>query len=103
MRTNQLSIDQRGRRLSLQPDLPRRKERLFERKGFGLGVAVTMQADAHEPALGSYGWDGLYGSDWTNDPQTQLIRVFFTQVLWGSVLLEVGKDYARLAYEAEGL
>lgn len=45
---------------------------LLDGRGWGYGMAVD--------ADGGYGWDGGYGTTWSNDPATGTVRVLLTQV-----------------------
>ena len=64
--------------------------------GWGLGMAVTVEADEIS-GPGRYGWAGGSGATWFNDPNERLVAIAFTQVsdfLWSGGLME----FNRLAY-----
>jgi CubicO group peptidase (beta-lactamase class C family) len=64
--------------------------------GWGLGMAVTIEADEIS-GPGRYGWSGGSGTTWFNDPAEGLIGIALTQVsdfLWSGALTE----FDRLAY-----
>lgn len=64
--------------------------------GWGLGMAVTVEADEIS-GPGRYGWAGGSGTTWFNDPNERLVAIAFTQVsdfLWSGGLME----FNRLAY-----
>lgn len=42
--------------------------------GCGRGYGMAVHAD------GTYGWDGGYGTTWSNSPATGTVRVLLTQV-----------------------
>ena len=42
--------------------------------GRGWGYGMSVHAD------GAYGWDGGYGTTWSNSPATGTVRVLLTQV-----------------------
>lgn len=49
--------------------------------GFGLGVSVVMDPNAGKTKLpaGSYGWGGIYGTQFWVDPQNRVVGVVMTQ------------------------
>jgi CubicO group peptidase (beta-lactamase class C family) len=64
--------------------------------GWGLGMAVTVEADEMS-GPGRYGWSGGFGTTWFNDPAEGLIGIAMTQVsdfLWSGGLTE----FEKLAY-----
>jgi CubicO group peptidase (beta-lactamase class C family) len=75
MRTNRLTAAQRQHPFIGQP--------LFWRgMGFGLGVAVVMERTASNisnGSVGSYGWPGLWGTWWENDPVEDLTLIYMIQ------------------------
>jgi CubicO group peptidase (beta-lactamase class C family) len=65
--------------------------------GWGLGMAVTVQAEEPATTAGQYGWAGGYGTDWFTDPHEDLIAIAMTQVsdfLWSGGL----DEFRRLSY-----
>ena len=59
--------------------------------GWGLGMGVVIEPDAHWPVPGRYGWAGGYGTAWFNDPHRGIIAMVMTQVsefLWTGGLEE---------------
>jgi CubicO group peptidase (beta-lactamase class C family) len=76
-------------------------EGFFDTNGWGFGVSiVTHRADiAYAP--GSYGWNGGFGSIWTNDPREEMITILLTQQLWSSPMPPAAmRDFATAAYAA---
>jgi CubicO group peptidase (beta-lactamase class C family) len=51
----------------------------FDAHGWGYGVGVSTAADAITPTPGRYGWEGGFGSSWTNDPNRGLVAIVMTQ------------------------
>ena len=51
----------------------------FDAKGWGYGVGVSTKPDAVSPIPGRYGWDGGFGTSWTNDPTRRLVAIVMTQ------------------------
>ena len=51
--------------------------------GWGFGVSVQLRrTDAR--SVGTYGWDGGYGSSWANDPVEDVVGVLLTNQMWTS-------------------
>ncbi|MEV4516769.1 serine hydrolase domain-containing protein [Dactylosporangium sp. NPDC049525] len=58
--------------------------------GHGWGYGMAVHAD------GTYGWDGGYGTSWSNSPATGTVRVLLTQV--SDVLFDgTVEEFTRLA------
>jgi CubicO group peptidase (beta-lactamase class C family) len=60
-------------------------------RGWGFGMGVVTEPDAHWPVPGRYGWSGGYGTAWFNDPHRGIIAMAMTQVsdfLWNGGLDE---------------
>jgi CubicO group peptidase (beta-lactamase class C family) len=60
-------------------------------RGWGFGMGVVTEPDAHWPVPGRYGWAGGYGTAWFNDPHRGIIAMAMTQVsdfLWNGGLDE---------------
>ena len=53
-------------------------------RGWGFGVAVTVERNEISAVPGRYGWDGGYGTSWTSDPAEGLVGILLTQRLWDS-------------------
>jgi CubicO group peptidase (beta-lactamase class C family) len=54
------------------------REILFGR-GWGYGMSVVTESIAGEPAAGSFGWNGGFGSSWLSDPLRDLTMILLTQ------------------------
>jgi CubicO group peptidase (beta-lactamase class C family) len=51
--------------------------------GWGFGVSVQLhRSDAR--SLGTYGWDGGFGTSWANDPVEGIVGVLLTNQMWAS-------------------
>jgi len=48
-------------------------------RGWGYGMSVVTDAVAGQPAPGSFGWNGGYGSSWISDPSRDLTMILLTQ------------------------
>jgi len=75
MTTNRLTPEQRKRLPFGGP------EGYWDGQGFGLGVAIKDVADVVTPELGiasvgTYGWPGVFGTWWSNDPQEDMVLIF---------------------------
>jgi len=70
----------------------------FHAHGWGYGVAVSTAADAVSPIPGRYGWDGGFGTSWTNDASRGLVAIVMTQS--ANFLFTGGKDqFWRTLYQ----
>jgi CubicO group peptidase (beta-lactamase class C family) len=53
--------------------------RYFDDFGWGFGVGVRDRRTNLGPSVGSYGWNGFYGTAWYNDPAEDLVVIFLQQ------------------------
>ncbi|MEJ7934000.1 serine hydrolase domain-containing protein [Sphingobium sp. AN558] len=112
MRTNRLTAAQRQHPFIGQP-------LFWKGMGFGLGVAVVQERTASNisnGSAGSYGWPGLWGTWWENDPVEDLTLIYLIQQAApitpnaGAVIAggrgvksrEALPLFERMAYEAVG-
>lgn len=51
----------------------------FDSLGWGYGLAVVTAPSDVAPVPGRYGWNGGYGTSWSNDPASGLIGILMTQ------------------------
>ena len=51
----------------------------FDTMGWGFGVSVVTGPDPSGQAVGTYGWPGLWGTAWYNDPVEQTATVVIMQ------------------------
>ncbi len=66
---------------------------LLAGRGWGYGMAVVTTPDEAWPVPGRYGWDGGYGTSWSNDPNRNLVAIVLTQTsdfLFNGGLAEFG-------------
>jgi CubicO group peptidase (beta-lactamase class C family) len=75
MTTNRLTLEQR------QGEPFAGRQRFWEGQGFGLGVAVKLDASVNASELGvssvgSFGWPGVFGTWWQADPGEEMILIF---------------------------
>lgn len=68
-------------------------------QGWGYGMAVVTAPDEVSAAPGRYGWNGGYGTCWSNDPSQRLVAIAMTQtsdVLFNGTM----NEFAKLATNA---
>ncbi|QSQ22077.1 beta-lactamase family protein [Pyxidicoccus parkwayensis] len=68
--------------------------------GWGFGVSIVTQRDGVAAVPGRYGWDGGYGTAWSNDPEEELISLLMTQRAGFPTRNPVYQDFWTLAYAA---
>ena len=77
MTTNRLTPDQRQRPFMGMP--------LFASRGFGLGMSVVMDAQAHSSMgageVGAFGWPGAFGGWWQGDPARDAVLIWLQDCL----------------------
>ena len=56
----------------------------WDRYGWGLGISVITNRTGLAPSVGSFGWDGGFGTSFWVDPTEGLIGVLLTQRVWDS-------------------
>ena len=69
MTTNHLTVAQRAGG----------QEILGRGRGWGYGMSVVIDPVLGQPAQGSFGWPGGYGSSWISDPAVDLTMILLTQ------------------------
>jgi CubicO group peptidase (beta-lactamase class C family) len=73
----------------------------FDNHGWGFGVSVVTRRSDVAGTIGSYGWDGGFGTCWRADPNEQLSTLLLTQVAWSSPNPpNVARDFWTCAYQA---
>ncbi len=72
MTKDQLTAEQKARSSYFPPGY-------FNTHGWGYGVGVSTAPDPISPTPGRYGWDGGFGTSWTNDPTHNLVAIVLTQ------------------------
>ena len=70
-------------------------------QGFGLGFAVRTEAGENPlpGSIGSFYWDGGFGTTFQVDPKQQLVFILMTQVPW-SAFHPYRRAIRYLAYQA---
>ena len=68
--------------------------------GWGFGMSVRTRRTHLGPSVGSYGWPGLYGTSWSNDPAEELILILVVQRTHATVQLPIEADFWTAAYQA---
>src|SRR6266849_3424596 len=73
----------------------------WDDRGWGFGMAiVTRRADLAR-SLGTFGWDGGYGTSWYAEPREDMTGILMTQRVWESpVAPAVNRDFWTSAYQA---
>ena len=56
----------------------------WDNRGWGFGMAIVTRRDDLARSVGTYGWDGGYGTSWYCDPKEDLIGILMTQRVWDS-------------------
>lgn len=56
----------------------------FDNHGWGFGLSVVTRRTAMARSVGTYGWDGGFGTSWYADPIEDLTAVLMTQQAWTS-------------------
>jgi len=51
----------------------------FDDMGWGFGMSVRTRRTHLGPSAGSYGWPGLYGTAWYNDPAEDMTAILMIQ------------------------
>jgi CubicO group peptidase (beta-lactamase class C family) len=51
----------------------------FDNIGWGFGMSVRTRRTHLGPSVGSYGWSGLWGTAWYNDPAEDMTTIFIQQ------------------------
>ncbi|MEO8880508.1 MAG: hypothetical protein ABI446_08930 [Gemmatimonadaceae bacterium] len=56
----------------------------FATHGWGFGMSVVTQMSDYSGTVGTFGWDGGFGTSWFCDPRDGMIRILMIQVAWTS-------------------
>jgi CubicO group peptidase (beta-lactamase class C family) len=76
MTTDQLTPAQRARG-GFGPDD-------FATRGWGFCLGVVTRRDDYSGGVGTYGWDGGFGTSWRTDPVEETTTLLFTNRAWSS-------------------
>lgn len=63
--------------------------------GFGFGIATKADASGRNDPIGTYGWGGIYYTDFWVDPQHDLIGIMMTQI-YPSTGLKLRDGFRRI-------
>jgi CubicO group peptidase (beta-lactamase class C family) len=72
----------------------------FDNFGWGFGMSVRTRRTHLGPSVGSYGWPGLYGTSWSNDPAEDMTTILMIQRAHAGVSLPIERDFWTAAYQA---
>ena len=72
----------------------------FDDMGWGFGMSVRTRRTHLGPSAGSYGWPGLYGTSWYNDPAESLTTILMIQRTNATVSLPLEVDFWTAVYQA---
>jgi CubicO group peptidase (beta-lactamase class C family) len=73
----------------------------FDTHGFGFGMSVVTRALDYSGSVGTFGWDGGYGTTWYCDPREGMVSILMTQAMWSSPAPpNVVLDFRTSAYQA---
>jgi CubicO group peptidase (beta-lactamase class C family) len=70
-------------------------------RGWGYGMSVFTDSIPGQPAAGSFGWIGGFGSSWISDPSRDLTMILLTQHEFSSASGDpIHQEFQRDAYQA---
>jgi CubicO group peptidase (beta-lactamase class C family) len=73
----------------------------WDNRGWGFGMSVITRRDDLARSVGTFGWDGGYGTSWYADPKENMVGILMTQRVWDSpVAPAVNLDFWTSAYQA---
>jgi CubicO group peptidase (beta-lactamase class C family) len=72
----------------------------FDDFGWGFGMSVRTRRTHLGPSVGSYGWNGGYGTIWYNDPAEDMTAILMIQRAAGRPTLPMFLDFFTAAYQA---
>ncbi len=73
----------------------------FDEFGWGFGMSVRTRRTQLGPSVGTYGWSGLYGTAWYNDPAEDLTTIVVMQrAHMGDQTLPMWHDIWTAVYQA---
>jgi CubicO group peptidase (beta-lactamase class C family) len=68
--------------------------------GWGFGMAVRTRRTHLGPSVGSYGWNGYYGTVWYNDPAEDMTTILMIQRANEPPWLPIYLDFWTSVYQA---
>jgi CubicO group peptidase (beta-lactamase class C family) len=72
----------------------------FDDFGWGFGMSVRTRRAHLGPSVGSYGWNGGYGTIWYNDPAEDMTAILMHQGGAGRPTSPIFLDFFTAAYQA---
>jgi CubicO group peptidase (beta-lactamase class C family) len=73
----------------------------FDSHGFGFCMSVVTRALDYSGSVGTFGWDGGYGTTWYCDPREGMVSILMTQASWTSPTPpNVRLDFNTSTYQA---
>ncbi len=73
----------------------------WDDRGWGFGMAIVTRRDDVARSVGTFGWDGGYGTSWYADPREDMTGILMSQRVWDSpVAPAVNRDFWTTAYQA---
>lgn len=93
MMTDHITADQKGASLFFPG--------FWDMRGWGLGAATVTTRSGIGPSVGSFTWDGGFGTSWCSDPREDMVTILLTQkMMTGPDDHEIKHDFWTLAYAA---
>jgi CubicO group peptidase (beta-lactamase class C family) len=73
----------------------------WDNRGWGFGMAIITRRDDLVRTVGTFGWDGGYGTSLYADPKENMVGILMTQRVWDSpVAPAVNLDFWASAYQS---
>ncbi|MEP7046271.1 MAG: serine hydrolase domain-containing protein [Ilumatobacteraceae bacterium] len=73
----------------------------FDNIGWGFGMSIQTRRTRLGPSIGTYGWPGLYGTAWYNDPAEDMTTIVMMQRAHaGDQTLPMWNDLWTTVYQA---
>lgn len=72
----------------------------FYDTGWGFGMSVRTRHTHLGPSVGSYGWTGVYGTAWYNDPAEDMTAILMIQRVLAPHVQRILLDFWTAAYQA---
>jgi CubicO group peptidase (beta-lactamase class C family) len=72
----------------------------WDNYGWGLGVSVVTRRINSGPTVGSFGWEGGFGTFWYSDPNENMTAILMTQVAAPPFSEGIEAEFFSLAYQA---
>ena len=64
-------------------------------------MSVATHCSDDSGSVGTFGWDGGFGTSWDCDPREQLVSILMTQAMWTSLAPSgVCLDFRTMAYQS---